>query len=413
MIKKLKNKFIAISMLSTTLVLAVIIITINIINYANVIHTIDMRMMMLSENGGMLPKEKPGPEPYGDFQKDDHFKGLNAEAPFDTRFFTVVLNNELDILSINTGNINAISEERAIEYVKAVADKNKNEGFYKNYRYKAIEKNGNKQYIFLDCERELNTHNKFLRTSIGISVLGLILVFALVVILSGRMIKPVAESYEKQKRFITDASHEIKTPLTIIEANTEVVEIEAGESEWTRSIRKQIERLTSLTEKLVFLSRMNEENQSYLQMIEFDMSEAIVDTIDPYMVLATTKKKNLQSDIQKNIRYVGDEAAIRQVVSLVLDNAIKYSNDKGDIKIKLSNSGKRIILTVYNTVDEIEIGKHDEMFDRFYRRDNSRNSQTGGFGIGLSTVYAIVQAHKGKVSAKSDDGKSLNIQIIL
>lgn len=414
MIKQLKNKFIAIAMLSITLVLTVIIVSINAINYVNVRHVIDMRMEMISENGGMLPRENPVPHQEGNFKRGESFRELNAEAPFDTRFFTVELDDSQSIATVNTGNINSISKEDAINYAYDAMEKGQSEGFYQNYRYVVLTKNnGNVLYIFLDCERELNTLKKFLRISVGISILGIILVFLLVVFFSRRMIRPIAESYEKQKRFITDASHEIKTPLTIIEANTEIVEMESGETEWTRSIRKQISRLTALTEKLVFLSRMDEENQSYLQMIDFNLSEAVLDTVDPYQALAETKGKNLSVDVEADMHLSGDENAIRQAISLLLDNAIKYSGDDGDIRVEAKNSGKHKLIEVVNTVDAIEVGKHDELFDRFYRRESSRNSKMGGFGIGLSTVYAIVQAHKGKITAKSADGKSLSIQITL
>lgn len=408
MISRLRNKFIAISMISITLVLSIIIIAINLINYVNMRHNIDMRMTMVEENGQMKPEVGMKEN------RPEINRGLNAEAPFDTRFFAVEMDEQRNVVRTDTNNINAVSEEDAIEYAMLLASKQKSDGYYKNYRYKAsTTSSGNTLYVFLDCERELNTFQRFLIVSISISITGLILVFLLVVVLSSRMIKPVVESYQKQKRFITDASHEIKTPLTIIEANTEIIEMESGNSEWTKSTRKQIDRLTSLTEKLVFLSRMDEENKNYLEFVDFDLSEAVLDTIDPYTSLVATKGKNIEKEIATGIRYVGDESAIRQVVSLLIDNAVKYSNENGQIKLALEKSGKHIVFTIYNTVEEIEPGKHEELFDRFYRRDHSRNSKTGGFGIGLSTVFAIVQAHRGKISAKSEDGKSLTIQIVL
>lgn len=371
-------------------------------------HNIDMRMTMIEENGQMKPEVGMKEN------RPEINRGLNAEAPFDTRFFAVEMDEQRNVVRTDTNNINAVSEEDAIEYAMLLTSKQKSDGYYKNYRYKAsTTSSGTTLYVFLDCERELNTFQRFLIVSISISITGLILVFLLVVVLSSRMIKPVAESYQKQKRFITDASHEIKTPLTIIEANTEIIEMETGNSEWTKSTRKQIDRLTSLTEKLVFLSRMDEENKNYLEFVDFDLSEAVLDTIDPYTSLVATKGKNIEKEITSGIRYVGDESAIRQVVSLLIDNAVKYSNENGQIKLALEKSGKHIVFTIYNTVEEIEPGKHEELFDRFYRRDHSRNSKTGGFGIGLSTVFAIVQAHRGKISAKSEDGKSLTIQIVL
>ena len=248
--------------------------------------------------------------------------------------------------------------------------------------------------------------------SIGISIIGLLVVFVLVCFFSKTVTKPMAESYEKQKRFITDASHEIKTPLTIIDANTEVLEMMEGENEWTVSIRKQIARLTALTEKLVFLSRMDEDS-TRLEMLEFNISDAILDTAMPFETVAESKGKTLDISVAPDINYTGSETNIRQMVSLLLDNAIKYSSENGSIRLNFSTNGKLKILSLWNTVDEIETGKLDYLFDRFYRIDKSRNSKTGGFGIGLSVVQAIVQAHNGKVSAKSEDGKSIEFTISL
>lgn len=264
---------------------------------------------------------------------------------------------------------------------------------------------------------------------------------------SGKILKPVSESYEKQKRFITDASHEIKTPLTIIDANTEVIEMMEGENEWTNSTRKQVARLTSLTEKLVFLSRMDEE-ATKLEMLEFSLSDAILDTAEPFKAIARTKGKKLTIDVIDGILYTGDEKTIRQLVSILLDNAMKYSGcssvsfEKGNINKKNLNktsqtqndcvtttgdtapeieltmrpSGKTRIITVWNTVDEnanIKKGRQDMLFERFYRTDTSHNSKTGGFGIGLSAAYAIVKAHKGKITAESKDGRSIKFTIVL
>ena len=269
---------------------------------------------------------------------------------------------------------------------------------------------------------------------------------------SGKILKPVSESYEKQKRFITDASHEIKTPLTIIDANTEVIEMMEGENEWTNSTRKQVARLTSLTEKLVFLSRMDEE-ATKLEMLEFSLSDAILDTAEPFKAIARTKGKKLTIDVIDGILYTGDEKTIRQLVSILLDNAMKYSgcssvsfekdninkknlnktnlnkttqtqNDcvttTGDtapeIELTMRPSGKNRIITVWNTVDEtanIKKGRQDMLFERFYRTDTSHNSKTGGFGIGLSAAYAIVKAHKGKITAESKDGRSIKFTIVL
>lgn len=202
-------------------------------------------------------------------------------------------------------------------------------------------------YIFVNCERELNTFHTFLLASIGISLAGLLLVFLLVVLFSGMLVKPVAESYEKQKRFITDASHEIKTPLTIIDANTEVLEMTGGENQWTKSTRKQIARLTSLTEKLVFLSRMDEES-TQLEMTDFAISDAVIDTAEPFVSYAASRGKTLELDIAPDLTYHGNEGCIRQCVSLLLDNAIKYSTENGKLRLTFHKQGRALALTVWN-----------------------------------------------------------------
>lgn len=344
--------------------------------------------------------------------KPNKHNDMSPEAAFDTRFFTVTLSDDGTVDQIDTGKIAAVSSSTAGEYASSLYARNNTHGFIDCYRYQLVSTDNTQMYIFVNCERELGTFRSFLLASAGISVAGLFVVYLLVVFFSKKIMQPVAESYEKQKRFITDASHEIKTPLTIIDANTEVLEMTGGENQWTKSIRKQIARLTSLTEKLVFLSRMDEES-TQLEMEPFAISDAILDTADPFLAVATSRGKELSIDIDPDLVYKGNEGSIRQLVSLLLDNAIKYSTDDGQIRLSFHTRGRNLVLSVWNTVENIEPGRHDELFERFYRADKSRNQKTGGFGIGLSVVSAIVRAHKAKISALSEDGHSLNITIIL
>lgn len=346
-------------------------------------------------------------------------RGISEESQFVTRYFTVELEEDGTVIEENTTQIAAVTESEADNYAGNLYDRGKTSGtgFINGYKYLVMEEQEEEGdsyllYIFLDSESEMETARAFLIASVGISLVGMCVVLILVIIFSGMVVKPMAESYEKQKRFITDASHEIKTPLTIIDANTEVLEMMEGENEWTEGIRKQIKRLTALTNKLVFLSRMDEE-ATKLEMCEFSLSEAAADIAEGFEAVADAKNKHLEVEIQPGIVYNGDEKNIRQLISLLLDNAMKYSDENGTIRMKLIRSGKNQILTVWNTVDEIEKGNQNILFERFYRADASHNSKTGGFGIGLSVAQAIVVAHKGKISAKSEDGKSILFTIIL
>ena len=241
--------------------------------------------------------------------------------------------------------------------------------------------------------------------------MGLLAVSVLIVIASKVILKPVEESYKKQKQFITNAGHEIKTPLTIIDANTEVIEMINGESEWTESIKNQVKRLSSLTADLISLSRMEEESR--FEMNDFPISDVVEEECEIFKGMAKIKGKELTSEIEKNLSYNGDEKAIRQLTSILLDNAIKYTDENGAIKVRLKKSGRKINLSVYNTVKSITKEDTERMFERFYRADLSRNSETGGYGIGLSIASAIVYAHKGKIHADTEDGKSLKINITI
>ncbi len=424
MIKTLQKKFIGIAMISVILVLTVLIGSINIINYANINRTIDARLSLLAENKGMLsapPSGNPFMEPAQPEKEpalnQKFHSGISAETPFDTRYFTVTFDSEGNITHINTGNIASISAETAQEYAQSCLESGKRSGFFHNYKYCVVsEADGSSEsasmYIFLNCERELDTFRSFLFASAAISLIGILLVFLLVVVFSRMIVQPVAESYEKQKRFITDAGHELKTPLTIIDANTEVLEMEQGENEWTQSIHHQTKRLAQLTEKLVFLSRMDEDS-TVLAMFDFSLSDAVLEAAQPFMTVAEAQKKKLICSVEPNLSYHGNEEALRQLVSLLLDNAVKYSSENSEIRLSLSADGKKRILTVWNPASGLKAGRQDILFERFYRPDSSRSQTTGGHGIGLSAAKAIVSAHKGRITAQSEDGTSILFTVTL
>ena len=216
------------------------------------------------------------------------------------------------------------------------------------------------------------------------------------------MIRPMVESYSKQKRFITDASHEIKTPLAVIDAANEVQEIESGESEWTQSIHEQVARLTALTERLVFLARMDEDSAGFT-MTSIDLSETVDKAAAPFESVAVSRGKRLSTSIASGVLAHADAAAVAQVVELLLDNATRYASEGSVIELSLRavsrGQGKGAAeLVVSNAVDELPEGDLDRLFDRFYRADVSRSSKTGGSGVGLSVVRAIAEAHGGSAS---------------
>ena len=404
MIKKLRRKFILIAMCSMIFVLGTIVTVINVLNYQKTNNYSNRIISLLTDNEGGFPKDFPVRPNQGD--------GMTPETPFEARFFSVMLDEQGDVVFSDVRQIAAITPQTAEEYAKTLYQDSKTAGMYDDYKYRAKETDKGTLYIFLDCTREMNSFRGFLQTSILISLGGLAVVFILIIIFSHIALKPVEESYQKQKHFITNASHDVKTPLTIINAGAEVIELEHGEVEWTKEIKKQTERLTALIDKLVFLSRMDEENQK-IEICEFNLSELICEAIEPYENIATSKGFSFSFDCQSDIVYKGNEEMLSQAIALLMDNALKYANEQGQISISLKKTVKGIELRFKNTADSVKEGNNSEIFERFYRSEQSRNSKTGGHGIGLSVVKAIIMAHKGKISAYSADGQSMEFLIIL
>lgn len=404
MIKTLRKKLIAVSMCAIAIVLGGMIGIINGLNYYQIDKKQEALLAMLSDNYGKFPEMA--------YHRRSLKPLISPEAPFTTRYFSVVLDKEGTIVSVNTGKIVAISSRVAGNYAQKLFEEGKTKGFLGNYKYNKIDYFENDMYVFLDCSEELVTFYSFLFASVFVGLFGMLLVFILILFFSKMIIKPVAESYEKQKRFITDASHEIKTPLAIIEASAEVLEMEDGGNEWTKSIQNQVQRLNTLTEKLVFLSRMDE-GSTELSMGEVSFSRIVSETAGSFQAMAAAQEKTLSLEIEDKVFLHGNEAALRQLVSILLDNAMKYSDEHGMVSVSLRKIEKKEELIVKNTVDSIPKGNLEILFDRFYRMDQSRNSETGGYGIGLSVAKAIVNAHKGNITAGSQDGKTIVFLVLL
>ena len=398
-------------MASTFAVLFVIVAAIQVINYEKVVQQADHLLKIMEDNHGEIPKDNPGQRSLAD-KRERPAEGYSPEMPFLTRYFSVTLDENGDITDVQTKNIAAVQEDTAEEMGMAVWEKGKESGFYQSYRYKITSAENGKMIIFVDCTRELQSFRSFLITSLSVALAGLLLVFLLVLFFSKIVFKPVAESYEKQKRFITDASHELKTPLTIIDANTEVLEMVQGESEWTASIRNQVKRLTYLTQQMVALTRLEENGQTGTMAV-ISLSEVIREAAEPFLLLAEYRNRKLELMIEPDIQCRCDEKRIGQLVSLLLDNGVKYSLIHSTIQLRLEKKGKKAVFSIWNVTDSIPQGDLSILFERFYRTDSSRSSDTGGSGIGLSVAKAIVNTHKGKIQAYSSDGKSIVITVTL
>lgn len=415
MIRKLRIRFALTAIVSVLMVLIVLVGGINIFNYRKVVSDGDAVLKMLADNDGRFPDRRMPPDdkmpwdnPFADRGRID-----SPEIAFETRYFSAVIGIDGTVGMTDTGMIAAVSDEDARDYAKKVSDSGKNQGFIGEYRFTVVPRtDGSTRIIFCDCGASLANFRGFLKISIIISVISLIVLSVAIFLISGRAVKPVAESYEKQKRFITDAGHEIRTPLAIINADAEVLEMDIGEdNEWLTDIRKQTARLTELTNDLVFLSKM-EEDSKMLVRENFDLSKAAKDIAESFRSIAVTGGKEFVCKIDEGIEITGDRKSIEQLLSVLLDNAVKYCPDGKSVSINVKRSNKSAVIEVSNdTWEDIPQDEINHLFDRFYRTDRSRNSETGGHGIGLSIAKAVTEVHGGRITVSKKKEKQITFTV--
>ena len=403
MIQKLRGRFIVLAMSTLLAVLVVLVGGINFASYSGIVSEADR--LLTAENPGRIAKNKGSIGAganglFSQFTPDNHNYA---------RFFSVTLAADGTVWDILLPIGSMLEESEASALAMKALSKDADTGFQSIYRYRKQYDGDTVRIHFLDCGREISAYRQFLLTSVLLSAVGLLLIFGIVVYASGRIVRPFAESYEKQKQFITDAGHEIKTPLTIIQADADVLEMDLGENEWLADIQSNIRRLTELTNDLVSLARM-EEGGTDLELLEIPVSDVVSETAHAFHTLAQAQKKELRIAVEPMLSMEADEKAITKLVSILLDNALKYSPEGTAIHLALAKQGKQLKLAVQNvSAVSLPEGNLDRLFERFYRADPSRNSQTGGHGIGLSIAGAIVAAHNGQIHASQPEKGSFQI----
>lgn len=403
MIRRLRRRFIRIATLSVTAVMLLLTVLLNTANYVSTTRELRDMLQLITSNQGTIPAYRPAgeapsappktPQP----PRDGSF---TAETPYSTRYFVLRYQDDGTLVQADLANIASVTKEDITPYLSAAVAHGAGYGSYGSYRYYVTRTGeGRNMAVFLDGYQQLRAVGLVLLWSLAADAACILLVFVLVVLLSRRAIDPVVRSAEKQKQFITDASHELKTPITVISTCLRVLEMETGKQKWIDKAQTQTEKLTALVNALVTLSRMDE-GVSPLKMELFPLSEAVADTAEPFRDLAQSKGHDLVLDIAPDVTYKGDEYAIRQLVSILLDNAVKYARAGSAITLTLEKTRRGITLRCRNGSDPIPEDTLAKLFDRFYRADPSRNAATGGFGIGLSIARGIAEAHKGSICAR-------------
>ena len=255
----------------------------------------------------------------------------------------------------------------------------------------------------MDCTAEIRAYLRVFYISMIIGLSLLLFAFPVICFFSNRAVQPEIRNAERQRQFITNASHELKTPLSVIRANTELLELMEGENEWTESTLRQVDHMNDLIKNLVLLSR-SEETVDRSAMTEINVTDALRETVETFTPVATQAGRTLTGDIQDEIRIVADSGTIEQLASLLIDNAIKYCDEGGTVSVNAAKKGKGLRLVVSNTYAEGKNQDYSRFFDRFYRADTSHSEQKKGYGIGLSIAQNIVQTYRGSIDVSWKDG---------
>lgn len=410
MIEKLRRNFIIVAMLSVTIVLSVIIVSLNVANYDRAKDRADDILTVLAHNDGVFPNVTPG----GEYSIETFFPGLviTLETPYETRYFRVMTNQDDEVSAIDLSRIETINYETAIAFGEEAIDSDEKKGYINDFRYLVTpQEDGNSMILFVDNRREMASFRSGLHNSLRVSIISLLAILFLVIYFSRKIVKPFADNFERQKQFVTDAGHEIKTPLSIISANNDVQELTEGENEWTTSTRKQIVRLNTLVEELLHLARFDE-NPEIKEKMNINFSQYINDSADSFALINEQKSIEFKRSIDDDVVIYGDGKALEKVISILLDNATKYVSDKGTIQVILERNRKKVVFEVRNTVDSMP-NDLDRLFDRFYREDEARSQSSGGYGIGLSLAQSIVNQHDGKLIVKAYDENVISFEVTL
>lgn len=402
MFKSLRRKFVATSVASVAVVIILMASTLNFINYYKMGQRVDDSLYEASKSSALVTI-------FSDGEEDMIVtKNTASKTPNNNGFSIAKIDENKNVIRSYRDDVLIKGKDDLQKLVTEAVNESSTSGYVGTYRYLKVNNDAGNLVLLLNTQRDLDSFHAFMRNSIIVSSIVILSVFILLVLISKKVIAPIQQSYQKQKQFITDASHELKTPLAIIRSNTDVLELENGDSKWTKNIQNQVDRLTSLVNSLVVFSRMEEKDTA--EKVKFNLSESLHARIDDFEELASFQKKHIIADIDNNIYYRGEQQAIVQLMDILLENAIKYATKETNINVTLKKNKKYAMMKISNQAN-VKKGDLRKVFDRFYRLDESRNSTIKGYGIGLSMAKLITEKHKEVIKAYAPEDGIFKIEV--
>lgn len=403
--KKIKKKIFLVIFFMLTMFLLSILTIFNYQSYNQEKEGIQTNLMRMEDDKNIGEQPKPND------LNEDNSKNIeeNKLQPIfmDMTVYTVFYNNENKIIDIINHTQNNITEEEISEIAEEILNQNdKKEGtsignlYFDKYSYTF---KGYNSLTIIDNSNVKNKLINLLKTSIIIFILAEIIIIVVSIKLTSWIIKPVIESFNKQKQFIADASHELKTPIAVIMANAEALENEPNERKWLNNIKNEAERMNELVTDLLDLARLENDVSKENFQVE-NLSKIVEKTILTFESIMYEKKIKLEYDIKENINIVCNNNQIKQLLVILIDNAIQHSKENGEIKVTLRSEKNDVALNVTNKGKEIPKDMYEKIFERFYRVDESRNRNTNRYGLGLAIAKNIVINHNGKINVQSENG---------
>ena len=403
MIQRFRYKFIAISTAALLFVILTIVGSICTLTYYQSHQEIERVLTILVNNDGQIPRK-------GIRTTDNSQPQFSREGLHQYRYFAVLVNNKNQVTEVQDDHIATVTPQDARAMTDRLIRRKVHSGqlLYQgvNYAYKIRNKDGEKVIVFLDESLLMARTRSLMHTGLILGVIVLVLYTIVLTLYSRRAIRPIIEAEQRQKEFITNASHELKTPLTVISANNEMQEIINGENEWTTSTKQQVTRLTKLINNLVSLARMQE--RPTVTMVPVNVSQIAGDVASSFKSVISTDQKQFRVQIDEGLVANADENMLRELLNILLDNANKYCDPQGEIDFTVAspNHSKNIVITIANSYKDGKSLDVKKFFNRFYRVDESHTQgKKAGFGIGLSMAQYIVKQFKGKITAKYTNGK--------
>ena len=404
--KTLQKKFVITAMAAISVLLLILLGAINGLNFWQTDRQTDRLLETLTRQAAAAPRSEPGMLPFPDMsgkrEPGDFFSPpVTEDHAMSARYFCVWFDREGSVARTDIGRISSVSGEEAKEYAEKIYEQGKESGRLNRFEYRRMpDRDGQGELLlFLDTSAQRYALLLVLALSAGIGILCWFGMLLLVILLSNKAILPIARNLEKQKQFVTDAGHEIKTPLAIIMANTEAMELCGGETKWSRNIKAQTARLGGLMQNLLVLARLDE-GVWELPASDFSMSRLLEEALPTFCESAALKNVMIEAKIGQGIELHSNRENLLRLVSILLDNAVKYVPKGGEIAVTLKRQGRETLLQVENDCEELPVDEPEKLFDRFYRGDSARTQKSGGYGIGLSAAQAIVENCKGEIRAE-------------